>query len=149
MTITKTYSKLTRLDLSWAVSRGAGTYGYNIARLDDSITGKRYRTCGGGYDMVGTVFADWMNVAHQDKLQALFTGATQECGYSVPGYKKLPALYGVTLSPKGIAHCDGGCGIESMRRIAEAIGLEVQSTYNRKGRTTGFIVGEVLTTSTL
>ena len=130
---------LKRLDLSWSTSRGQDTYGYNICRLDDSR--KRYRCMGGGYDMIGTVFGDWLADMYAPEITALFdTRASVDAEYAVKGYRKIPDLYGVTMSPDGKVHYDGACGIESMIRIAEAIGLQVQQTYSRKGRTTGFIV---------
>lgn len=61
----------TYLDLSWSTSRGRDTYGWNICRLDDTSTGKRYRCNGGGYDMAGTVFADWMQATYQQELRAI------------------------------------------------------------------------------
>ena len=132
---------LKRLDISWSTSRGRDTYGYNICRLDDSHTRKRYRCSGGGYDMIGTVFGDWLADMYAPQLAALFASREHvDAGYAVKGYRKIPDLYGVTMSPDGKVHCDGACGIESMIRIAEAIGLQVQQTYSRKGRTTGFIV---------
>lgn len=131
------------LVISWSVSRGRDTCGYNICRLDDRKTGKRYRTIGVGYDMQGTVFGDWLTDVHQDKLKELFKNNTSEdCGYTVPGYRKIKDLYGLTLSPKGIASCDGACGIRSMINIAEAIGLEAQWEGNKKGHTTGYYVCE-------
>lgn len=131
--------KLEHLSLSWTTSRGQDTYGYNICRLDSRT--KRYKCSGGGYDMVGTVFGMWLNAEHQERLKKLFSDRpVEDCKYQVPGYNKIPGLYGITLSPKGEAHCDGGCGINSMISIAEAIGIEVQTTGNRKGRTDGFIV---------
>lgn len=153
--------KIQHLKLSWSISRGRDTAGYNICRLDSGYnynhSARRYKTTGGGYDMIGTVFGMWLTEQHQDKLQGLFKGVpvapaplerrdnpaqrtAHPCGYSVPGYLKLSDLYGITLNPKGEAHCDGGCGINSMVSIAEAIGLTVQTTSNRKGHTDGFIV---------
>lgn len=139
-----TFNNLRRLNLTWSTSRGRDTYGYNIARLYDTQTRKAYRTCGGGYDMVGTVFGQFLNDVYQDRLIELFTyGGDVDAGYSVPGYRVLPSLYGVTLNPKGIARCDGACGIESMRKIAGAIGLGVETTYNKRGHTDGFMVWEI------
>ena len=139
-----TFKNLVRLNLSWSVSRGRDTAGYNIAKLYNTTTRKAYRTCGGGYDMVGTVFGEFLNDQYPAALQSLFThGADVDAGYRVPGYRKLPSLYGVTLSPKNIAHCDGGCGIQSMLSIAEQIGLGVERTYNKKGRVDGFMVWEL------
>ena len=143
--------KLTRLDLSWSVSRGRDSYGYNIARLDDATSRKRYTTMGGGYDMAGTVFGDWLNDVYQARLVELFaTRPTQDANYTAPGFRKITGLYGIVLSPKEIAYCDGGCGIESMIAIAKAIGLEVQGTYDRgrNPKRTGFIVCEPETETT-
>ena len=127
----------TYLALTWSTSRGRDTYGYNIARLDDTETGNRYRTCGGGYDMTGTVFGDWLAARHQDALKALHTESEP---YAQTSRRKHPKLYGLFFRADGSAYCDGACGIESMIRIAEAIGLSVRRTHNRKGHTTGFHV---------
>ncbi len=131
----------THLSLSWSTSRGVDTYGYNIARLDDQNTGKRYRTSGGGYDMVGTVFAHWLQDVYQTELVELVqTIPMIDCGYSVPGYLKNENLYGLNVTPKGSVTLDGACGMSSMETIARAIGLAVERTWNRKGHTTGFYV---------
>lgn len=134
------------LHITRSVSRGRDTYGYNICRLEDGNTNQRYRTCGGGYDMVGTVVGQWLQDNFQDRLQHLMTmgpkgyAELEECGYSVPGWKKRKDLYGLTFDPKGKARLDGGCGLESMLRIAEAIGLNLSRDTNRQGHTRGFFV---------
>lgn len=141
--------KMTRLALSWSTSRAVDTYGYNIARLDDSTTGARYRCSGGGYDMVGTVFGEWFAKTHQDKLRALVAANAREfvdAGYVTRGYLRHPdKFYGLNVRPDGSVTLDGACGIESMIRIVEACGMEVQRTYRGKGRNQrldGFIVSE-------
>lgn len=132
-----------RLDIAWATSRGRDTYGYNICRLDDDITGRRFRTCGGGYDMVGTVFGEWLESTYPEKLKALTSGVELvDCGYTVKGWKKRPDLYGLTFAPDGSPRLDGACGIESMRRIAEACGFEVEWSGNKKGHTRAYYVQE-------
>lgn len=133
---------INHLSISWAISRGRDTYGWNICRLDDRNNGRRYRCHGGGYDMIGTVFGDWLQSCHQEDLKALFAHNTSvDCGYQVPGYRKIENLYGLTLSPNGVASCDGACGIESMINIANAIGLSVEREVKRKsGQTIGFYV---------
>lgn len=129
------------LNISWSVSRGQDTYGYNIARLDDRNTGKRYRTCGGGYDMLGTVFGQWLADVFQEQLHAhVITLSLEDCGYQVAGYLKNKELYGLTLTPKNTVQLDGACGLSSMVRIAEAIGLEVSYNHDKRGRTIGFFV---------
>ncbi len=137
--------KTNHLNITWSTSRGRDTYGYNICRLDSRETGKRYKTCGGGYDMVGTVFGMYLASEYQSALVAhVATLKTEDCGYAVPGYKKVADLYGLTIRPNGTVSLDGACGINSMIRVAEAIGLEVQWIGNRKGHTMGYIVAEAL-----
>lgn len=131
------------LALSWSISKGRNTYGYNICRLDSHDSGKRYRCMGGGYDMTGTVVADWLVAEHQDKLQALI--CTLELApvnnYTQPfsGYLTASGLYGLTVRPDGSVTVDGACGIECVIRIAEACGIELQRLNNRKCYTIGFI----------
>lgn len=123
------------LNLSYGTSRGRETYGYTIVSLVDTDTGKRYRCMGGGYDMMGTVFGEWLEDVHQAALQAIgpqayYIGATvQDAG-----------LYGMRYRPDGTVTLDGACGINSMERIAKAIGLSVRHLTTKRGHTTGFVV---------
>lgn len=139
----------THLAFTWSVSRGRDTYGYNIARLDDTTTGKRYTCMGGGYDMTGTVFGDWLQDVYQDRLREI---ATRAHTYWRPGTRtpnpSPDALYGMTThldDPNTVERVtvDGGCGLSAMEQIADAIGLTVRKLWNRKGHTTGFIVTDV------
>jgi len=111
------------LELKWTISRARDTYGYNVVTLRDE-SGNRFRANGGGYDMVGTVFGQWLMAAHGDKLTALDPSK----------------FYGLTVRD-GVARVDGACGLSAMRRIAEAIGVTVKATLDRKGNYTGFMVG--------
>ena len=139
-----------RLVLSWSISRGRDTSGYNICRLDSCNTGKRYRTMGGGYDMVGAALGEWLTREHQDELRTIAHRAGSY--YSkAEGYKSHrtlddmrpdPAyLYGMTRdNDTGAVSIDGACGVGSVRAIAEAIGIFLESFHDRNGRTLGFIV---------
>ena len=119
-------NQINHLSLSWSVSKGANTYGYNICRLDDRNNGKRFRTIGGGYDMIGTVFGEWLETYYQKELLKIKDGG----------------FYGMTYrADKNRVSLDGACGIESMIRIAEAIGLEVERDYITKGRRRGETIG--------
>lgn len=135
-------NQIHRLTLSWSVSRGRDTEGYNIARLDDSISGKRYRTCGGGYDMIGTVLADWFKGQHQEALQALWKANEQFAKpYGCTKWQSLESFYGMTFNPAtGNVSLDGGCGVRSILSIIEACGFEVEQSHNKKGHTIGFYV---------
>lgn len=130
------------LAISWSISKGRDTYGYNICRLDSSNSGKRYRCIGGGYDMLGTVVADWLVAEHQDKLLHLARQlmSNPEWHGDDSHYVTFPAFYGMTYVVNGNrVAVDGACGIESVRKIAEACGIELQRLGNRKGHTIGFI----------
>lgn len=123
----------THLTLSWGISKGRDTAGYNIRRLRDDSTGKRYRCNGGGYDMTGTVFADWLCDVHQGALVTLARSvvADVKAGIDRQEYK---GLYGMTSdNPVTRVHIDGACGMSSVVRIAEAAGLSVQRVYGRTG----------------
>lgn len=126
---------MTYLALSWSISCGVETYGCNICRLDDTDEGKRYRCMGGGYDMVGTVFGDWLQDRFQERLRAY-------CRTSPAEAAKLYGMRVLDVGANSRISLDGACGIDSMIRVAEAIGLTVKRTSDRKGHTTGFNVEE-------
>ena len=138
------------LSISWSTSRGVDTYGYNICRLDDNRTGRRYRTCGGGYDMIGTVIGEWLADVYQSELQAIghLAGVyySKAGGYqsrrSADGLGLVRAyLYGMTRNDDtGRVTLDGACGTSTMIAIAEAIGLRFSWFGNRKGQTLGYFV---------
>jgi len=113
------------LRLKWSTSRGRDTYGWNIVTLTDETTGKKYRANGGGYDMVGTVFASWLLDVARVELLALPADAK---------------FYGLRRHAGGGLSLDGACGHGSMVKIARAIGADVTRTYDRKGNTTGWLV---------
>lgn len=136
--------KLNSLTLSWSVSRGRDTYGYNICRLDDRNNGKRYRCNGGGYDMVGTVFGEWLQDVYQDRLLNLMLKAHSTWSKSEgKTYHNDKGFYGMSyyIDENRIV-LDGACGLDCMIRIAEAIGLEVQRNHDKKGNTTGWLIVE-------
>ena len=116
----------TSLLIDWSVSRAKATQGYNVCRLTDTATQKRYRTCGGGYDMVGKVIGEWLSDRYQDKLETL-----AERFASFNGIRRNTVTGKITL--------DGGHGVEAMSRIAEAIGLTLSPVPNRRGHTVAFL----------
>lgn len=134
--------QINHLVLSWATSKGRNTYGYNICRLDDRNNGKRYRTIGGGYDMMRTVFGQWLQENYQQELQAIKARShyiTDENG--TKSNPRLDSLYGMRWRSDNTVSLDGACGIESMIKIAEAIGLEVERDYIAKGKRRGETIG--------
>lgn len=137
-------SKINYLSLSWSTSRGRDTYGYSICRLDDRNKGERFKCMGGGYDMVGSVFAQWLTANYQAELVALKDRANYTrtaAGEFIPANRE-DSLYGMAyLEDDNRISLDGACGLKCMIRIAEAIGLEVERDYIAKGRRRGETVG--------
>ena len=129
------------LKITYGTSRARDTYGYNtLVTLTDDRVGKRFKASGGGYDMRGTVFGDWLEanfqpvmlaLAHADRHDATWTAAT---GYQTKDRAEhRDALYGMAYYPEGSLSnkaphvcLDGGCGFAAMQTIAEAAGLSVR-----------------------
>ncbi len=149
------------LTFKWTVSRGQDTYGYNICSLwVDRI---KVSSCnGGGYDMQGTAFAEWFQKAFQKELctkVSYHAKAFYECTAKgkfmtrlddpPKGWTGRTKLYGVSawLYKDGEAwkihhvSMDGGCGFESMKRIAEALGFGLQFV-SESGRNTAYIMAD-------
>jgi hypothetical protein len=127
-----------QLHFKWTISRGRDTYGYNICTLlvDGEKVGK---TCGGGYDMQGTVLGEWLQNKYQEELIKLNNEKginerlpvnTYETSKGIERKYTLPEFYGMALYVKPDksvkVYLDGGCGIESMKKIAEAIGITLK-----------------------
>lgn len=138
-------------------SRGADTYGYTLVTLCDE-NGKRFRTCGGGYDMLGTVAGEALVYHFGARLLALHKKAetysqggkwhtrramiTRPNGERTldtsPNYKKhvygITAHYGDTQKDiKGLS-LDGATGFSNVQGIAKLIGVEIKEVYDRSNR---------------
>lgn len=129
----------TYLAITHGTSRGRETYGYNIVTATDTATGKKYRTMGGGYDMVGTVVADYLCDAFQPELQALARTAAREVAPNHVDRVRFTEFYGMR-EHNGAVHIDGACGINSVESIARAVGLTLTHTVNPRGHLTGIMV---------
>lgn len=140
--------QINSVSISWGISRGRDTYGYNICRAVSRQSGKTYRTIGGGYDMVGTVISDWFAAEHQKELQALYVREYMKFkAYSQTGHHCHCELYGLFARLDGSLYMDGGTGIDCMLRIIEACGYEVQRQYNPRTKskaTTGYLISKVI-----
>lgn len=113
--------------ITYGTSRGRDTYGYTLVTL--TSRGETFRTCGGGYDMRGTVFADWLEKTYQDKLRSRLRHKTHYIYRKGETIKPRDGktFYGSTLyADTGEIKLDGGCGFSSMETIAKAIGLSVR-----------------------
>jgi hypothetical protein len=131
-----------QLILKHGISRTQETYGYNRVTLQDTTTGKKYACVGGGYDMVGTVFAEWLQDNCQVELVAIAHKAYYTYDQKCLSYNEDPCrikLYGMTAyTHKEFVMLDGACGLESMLTIAKHAGISVQRQVDNKGRLIGF-----------
>lgn len=118
------------LKIKWSVSRGQNSYGYNICSLwknGEKVTS----TNGGGYDMVGTVLANYLVANYQDRLLKLDIPMNRRNG------EDIQEIYGLSFSDgKGKhqsthfdgeteAHFDGAVGVSEVLKLAKNIGLDI------------------------
>lgn len=133
----------TFLSVKYGTSRGRDTYGYSIVTLVDTDTGKRYRTCGGGYDMHGTVLADWLSDVLQDELLGLLKSRGMDAGCyctSSDTVGKYNWPYGAAISKGGVAYLDGMTGESNVKAIARQLGYKISSVQEKtRGRNYKFL----------
>jgi hypothetical protein len=106
------------LEIRWTVSRGRETEGWNICTLWQQNT-RIAKTCGGGYDMTGTVFANFLNEFYFDLIKEKVKPEGVEGG-----------MYGL-FNRNGSWYLDGRCGLDCMVEIAKLAGLKVQYVYGK------------------
>jgi hypothetical protein len=131
-------TQVRNLHFKWTISRGQNTYGYNICTL--LVDGEKVASCnGGGYDMQGTAYANWLQNAYQSRL-AMFmieNGVNEQTPCNTYSTKngvirryELSGYYGMWMSvnPDGKSEVilDGGCGFSCMEKIAKAIGIRLK-----------------------
>lgn len=150
------------LSIKWSTSRGRDTYGYNICtarcermyveKSDTSggvIPAGRWATCGGGYDMHGTVVGAFLADRYQDRLREIRGRACATHGKDRPytTHDLAPdasrTLYGMAWNlDTNRVSLDGACGINCMADIAAIIGVRMTPTLDRKGHVTGYMVDD-------
>lgn len=120
------------LRLKWTVSRGRDTYGYNICTL--YVDGVKYTSCnGGGYDMEGTVIAQYIKDTYFDRITKLEgnSGSLDATGtgfYSIMYYNDTDKWHKNYQEGDSVSF-DGACGITTVMQVARAIGLDLE--YSR------------------
>lgn len=132
----------TFLTIKWTTSRGRDTYGYNICTVRDTKRGTRHACNGGGYDMQGTSFGNWLQDTYPERLLEIKSKAHS---ISDGSYRQQEGgtLYGMVYrTGNETIMLDGACGLSSMMNVAKAIGLECESVYNRKGHLEGIYISD-------
>ena len=107
----------------WSVSKGRDTYGYNICTLREGFNrNKIASTCGGGYDMKGTVLADFIKLHFENELKRLNSKEFYGLSFWNPESKKYHKRY-----QQGYKIClNGACGFECMQSILNKIGFKLK-----------------------
>lgn len=107
----------------WNVSKGRDTYGYNICTLREGFKrNKIASTCGGGYDMKGTVLADFIKLHFENELKHLNSKEFYGLSFWNPETKKQCKRY-----RQGNKIClNGAYGFESMQAILNKIGFTLK-----------------------
>ena len=137
------------LTVAHGTSRGRDTYGYGIVTLHDYISGKKFKTIGGGYDMHGTVLGEWFEDCLKTNtfLRQAFAKGVKKALKEYPNER----LYGMNMKTrkgkdgwikarliKEILnqefHLDGGCGSRCIEEFITMAGLKLKSNYIRATR---------------
>lgn len=107
----------------WSVSRANDTYGCNICTLREGFKrNKIASTCGGGYDMKGTVLADFIKLHFENELKRLNSKEFYGLSFWNPETKKQCKRY-----RQGNKIClNGACGFEPMQAILDKIGFKLK-----------------------
>lgn len=128
-------TKPSLLAFKWTVSKGHDTYGYNICSL--YVDGSKVASCnGGGYDMEGTVLAQYLVREFQERLMTIADRARVQCiQHENMEWSRITeegGLYGMTyLKPKSLkphVTINGACGSDSVLKIAKEAGITLNST---------------------
>jgi hypothetical protein len=132
---------LIELQLNMRTSRARETYGWTLATLIVSGRGKRYRACGGGSDLHAAVLGEYLEETYQTRLRALAKESSSSSTTDKPS-QLTGALYGMYLNhATGAVTLDGACGIQSIRHIAQQIGIYILEDFVRRGKKWDRLVG--------
>lgn len=120
--------KTKELLLKYGTSKGRDTYGYTIVSL--YVDGKKVaQTCGGGYDMKGTVLGKYATEQYKEQLKALTANYgsrdATEGFYGLNFYSQQNERHN-TYEDGDDVYIDGGCGWSSVERILNEIGVKLE-----------------------
>ena len=119
------------LRFKYTTSRGRDTYGYNICSL--YVNGRKAYSCnGGGYDMKGTVFANYIQNNYQEQLLKLHSAEYYGMWFYKNNGSGVERVDSYEESNKTGAYLDGGCGFDSMKKILVACGGHMEFIHSDK-----------------
>ena len=105
----------------YGTSKARDSYGYNIVTLYRGL--RRETSCnGGGYDMKGTCLGQFMGKHVADYFPGILKLKSTEY-YGLDFYDSIKRKYRKHYRPEYSLCLDGGCGLSSMEKILNALGL--------------------------
>jgi len=136
--------RLETLTFNWTTSRAWNSRGWNICTLKGFKGDKIASTCGGGYDMKGTVLGEMINKYFTHELKKLVANSgsmdTPSGFYGLshynPNAKTSKRRFLKRATSYTRTYVDGGCGFDSMRRILEKIGYKIEFVKETKNSST-------------
>lgn len=91
--------------------------------------------------MQGTSFGNWLQGTYPERLIEIANRAHSVIDANGYHDQKDGDLYGMSYHAKDKhVFIDGACGLSSVMKIAEAIGLQIEQTYERKAGLTGLYI---------
>ena len=136
--------KLKTLNFKWTISKGINTYGYHICTLKNFRNEKIASTCGGGYDMKGTVLGEMINQFFPNELKKLVANSGSldtPIGFYGLSHHNTKAKTGKRRFLKRAnkntdSYVDGACGFDTMKAILHKIGFKIQFVKENKNSLT-------------
>jgi len=114
----------------WTTSKGRDTYGYNICSM--LIDGNKEFSCnGGGYDMTGTVWADFIKSRFLGKLKKL--NASKFYGLRFYNTKRQKCQNTWTGEHVNVS-LDGACGMMPMETIMDKLKIKREFIVRNKNQ---------------
>ncbi len=112
----------------WTTSQARDTYGYNICTLRDARDSKLSSTCGGGYDMQGKAFGEFINQTFPEELKRINSADF----YGLTHYNRKTRKMQKFGSKHTNSYVDGACGFNCMQKIIAKIGFDYKFITENK-----------------
>ena len=132
MTIKGDYKKIEgyTLKFRYTVSRGTDTYGYTICSC--YFNNQKVTSCsGGGYDLAGTSFGEWIEKTFPEELKKKSSKGLYGFSFWNAKTKKSQSRW----SKACFISLDGACGFDCMKNILNHLGYTLRYISESKKET--------------
>lgn len=127
--------RISTIEFRWSISRGRDTYGYNICSLWLNGAEKVASTCGGGYDMKGTVLGAFIREYFPEQLKKMDAGKHYGLTFWNPNGKGVRGRYLKHYKEGCEFYLDGACGFREMEHFLREIGFYIGNPIINKAST--------------